>query len=227
MDSPHELSGGKVASLFAEAPLSTRFYIWLRWRMTPYARIASALPSQGLIVDLGSGHGLLALMLSVSSDEREIIGIDHDPRRVCLAGKAMARNANGPRSRFEVGDIETALSTFADRSLAGIAMIDVLHYFDSEAQNALLEQAARVLDAGGVLAVREIDSEGGVAAIWSRLYENAAIRVGFTRSARRQLQFRSADAWTKMLEGAGFTVSAEACGSPIFSDVLFIGRRTA
>jgi ubiquinone/menaquinone biosynthesis C-methylase UbiE len=166
-------------------------------------------------------------MLSMSSNEREIIGIDHDPRRVRLAKKAMARNTNGSRSTFEVDDLETALSTFSDRSLAGIAMIDVLHYFDSAAQNALLEQAARVLEPGGVLAVREVDSEGGVAAIWNRLYENAATRVGFTRSARRQLQFRSADAWTKVLEGAGFTVSSEKCASPIFSDVLFIGRRTS
>jgi ubiquinone/menaquinone biosynthesis C-methylase UbiE len=166
-------------------------------------------------------------MLSVSSDHPEIIGIDHDPRRVGLARKAMARSENGSGSTFEVGDLETALSTFADRSLAGIAMIDVLHYFDSQAQNALLEQAARVLEPGGVLAVREVDSEGGVAAIWNRLYEHAATRVGFTRSARRQLQFRSADAWTKMLERAGFAVSSEACGSPIFADVLFMGRRSA
>jgi len=166
-------------------------------------------------------------MLSTSSSEREIIGIDHDPRRVRLATLAMARMANGSRSRFEVGDLETALSKFADRSLAGIAMIDVLHYFDSEAQTALLEHAARILELGGVLAVREVDSEGGVAAIWNRLYEYAATRVGFTRSARIQLQFRSAEAWTIMLDRAGFTVSSERCGSPIFSDVLFIGRRTA
>ncbi len=227
MDSSHELSGIKVVSLFVEAPFFTRCFIWLRWKMTPYARIASALPSRGRVLDLGCGHGLLAIMLCTSSDEREIIGIDHDASRVRLAGNAMARSANDRRSTFEVGDLERALSKFADRSLAGIAMIDVLHYFDSEAQNALLQQAARVLEAGGVLAIREVDSDGGVAATWNRLYENAATRVGFTRSARRQLQFRSAGAWTKMLEGAGFTVSSEPCGSPIFSDVLFIGIRTA
>lgn len=227
MDSRHELSGARVVSLFAEAPLSTRCFIWLRWRMTPYSRIASALPLRGRVLDLGSGHGLLSLALSLSSDEREIIAIDHDPRRVRLAGKAMTRNKSGSRPRFEVGDLETALSTFADRSLAGIAMIDVLHYFGSGAQSALLEQAARVLEPGGVLAVREVDSEGGVAAAWNRLYENVATRVGFTRSARRQLQFRSAAAWTKMLETAGFAVSSQTCGSPMFADVLFIGLRTA
>jgi predicted O-methyltransferase YrrM len=165
-------------------------------------------------------------MLSRSPNEREIIGIDHDPRRVHLAGLAMARSGNGSRSTFEVGDLETALSNFADRSLAGIAMIDVLHYFDSEAQTALLEHAERVLEVGGLLVVREVDSEGGVAASWNRLYEYAATRVGFTRSASKQLQFRSAADWTTAMEEAGFTVSSEKCGPRMFSDVLFIGGRT-
>jgi ubiquinone/menaquinone biosynthesis C-methylase UbiE len=226
MHSPHELSRAELLSLFADAPLSTRCFIWLRWTMTPYARMASAFPSRGRILDLGSGHGLLAIMLSNSSSAREIIGIDHDPGRVRLAGLAMARSANGSRSRFEVGDLETALSRFADRSLAGIAMIDVLHYFDPEAQTALLQHAKRVLEVGGVLVVREVDSEGGVAAIWNRLYEYAATRVGFTRSASKQLHFRSAAEWTTVLEDAGFTLSSEKCGPRIFSDVLFMGTIT-
>ncbi len=215
----------RIVPLFSEAPLSTRCFIWLRWALTPYRRIASVLPARGRVLDLGSGHGLLSLALSLSSDEREIIGIDHDAGRVRVAQRAIAHSESVSRPKFEVGDLGKALAKFPDGSLAGIAMIDILHYFDAPAQTALLDEAARALKPGGTLAIREVDTEGGVAAAWNRLYENLSLTVGFTRSLRRRLQFRSASDWTGMLERAGFVVRSEPCGSPIFSDVLFIGER--
>jgi uncharacterized protein len=217
----------RIASLFSGAPLSTRSFLWLRWKLTPYREIAAVLPSRGRVLDLGSGHGLLSLALSMGPERREIIGIDHDEARVRLAERAAARNETLSKPRFEVGDLEKALATFASRSLSGIAMIDILHYLAPDSQTALLHEAARVLEPGGILAVREVDSEGGVAAVWNRFYENVATRIGFTRSARTNLEFRSVSGWTTMLETSGFDVRSEPCGSPIFSDVLFIARRPA
>jgi uncharacterized protein len=222
---PETANTTRITSLFAEAQPSTRSFIWLRWRLTPYHRIASFLPRRGRVLDLGSGHGLLSIALSMDSAQREIIGIDHDPGRVRLAEGAIARHESVSKPRFEVGDLEKKLATFASGSLAGIAMIDILHYFDPAGQRALLEGAARALEPTGILVVREVDSEGGVAAVWNRAYENVATRVGFTRSVRRQLEFRSVSGWVKMLESAGFGVQSEPCGSRIFSDVLFIAQR--
>jgi ubiquinone/menaquinone biosynthesis C-methylase UbiE len=226
MDSFHRIASFRIVSLFAEAPLFTRCFIWLRWSLTPYRRIAAVLPHRGRVLDLGSGYGLLSLALSLSSDHREIIGVDHDAGRVRLARRAMARYESSSPPVFEVRDLQSALAAFPDGSLAGIAMIDILHYFDAVAQKALLDEAARVLESGGILAVREVNSEGGVAAAWNKLYENVATKVGFTRSARSQLEFRSASGWSTMIERAGFNVRSEPCGSPIFSDVLFVGQRT-
>jgi SAM-dependent methyltransferase len=222
---PETANTTRITSLFAEAQLSTRSFIWLRWRLTPYHRIASLLPRRGRVLDLGSGHGLLSIALSMDSAQREIIGIDHDPRRARLAEGAIARHKSVSKPRFEVGDLEQKLATFASGSLSGIAMINILHYFDPAGQRALLEGAARALEPSGILVVREVDSEGGVAAVWNRAYENVATRIGFTRSARRQLEFRSVSGWVKMFESAGFGVQSEPCGSRIFSDVLFIAQR--
>jgi uncharacterized protein len=223
----HSANATRIASLFSGAPFSTRSFIWLRWKLTPYREIAAAMPSRGRILDLGSGHGLLSLALSMGSNRREIIGIDHDQTRVRLAERAAARRDSLSKPRFEVGDLEGALGTFASGSLSGVAMIDILHYLAPEGQAALLHQAARVLEPDGVLAVREVDSDGGVAALWNRFYENVATRIGFTQSARSHLEFRSVAEWTRLLESAGFDVRSEQCGSRIFSDVLFIGRRPA
>src|ERR1700681_4657168 len=149
-----------ITSLFSEAQLSTRLFIWLRWSLTPYLRIASVLPRRGRVLDLGSGHGLLSLALSIDSDEREIIGIDHDPVRVRLAEAAISRHASVSKLRFEVGDLQKSPATFPSGSLAGIAMVDLLHYFGPDGQRALIEGAARALEPGGILAMREVDSEG-------------------------------------------------------------------
>jgi SAM-dependent methyltransferase len=223
----HSANTARIASLFSGAPLSTRSFVWLRWKLTPYRKIAAVLPKAGRILDLGSGHGLLSLALSMGSDRREIIGVDHDQARVRLAEGALARHDASPKPRFEVGDLEKALATFASASLAGIAMIDILHYLSPEGQAVLLREAARALEPGGILAVREVDPDGGVAASWNRFYENVATRIGFTQSARAQLEFRSVAGWTDMLEAVGLDVRSEPCGSALFSDVLFVARRPA
>jgi uncharacterized protein len=214
-----------IASLFSGAPLSTRSFIGLRWWLTPYREIAAVLPGSGRILDLGSGHGLLSLALSMGSGQREVIGIDHDQARVRLAQRAATRRGTLSKPRFEVGDLEKALATFAPAALSGVAMIDILHYLAPDSQAALLSGAARVLEPGGILAVREVDPQGGMASVWNRFYENVATRIGFTQSSRMDLTFRNVPGWTGMLESAGFDVRSEPCGSALFSDVLFIARR--
>ena len=193
--------------------------------MTPYDRMASVLPARGRVLDLGSGHGLLSFALSRGSHQREIIGIDHDPDRVRLAETAALRLPVGSRPKFEVGDLRENLWSFASGSLTGIAMIDILHYFDPPNQQFLVSQAARVLAPGGVLVIREIDSDDGIKAAANRLYERLATGVGFTRSSGPMLSFRGAGGWTSLLESAGFTVSSERCGPPFFADVLFVAQR--
>jgi ubiquinone/menaquinone biosynthesis C-methylase UbiE len=126
--------------------------------------MASLFPTRGRVLDLGSGHGLLAFALSLGSQQREIIGIDHDPGRIRFAEAAALELPVGSRPSFEVGDLKEKLWSFTSGSLVGIAMIDILHYFDPASQQILISQAMRVLAPGGILAVREIDSDDGIRA---------------------------------------------------------------
>ena len=219
-------NGLQIHSLFPEPSLPTRFFLWLRSIQTPYDSIASALPEQGRVLDLGCGHGLLALALALGSSQREIIGIDHDSERVRLARLAALRLRNSVGPTFETGDLSQKLGAFASGSLAGIAMIDILHYFDPASQHFLVSEAARVLGPGGILVVREIDSDAGIKAAANRLYERLATGVGFTRSASPRLSFRGARGWTTLLENAGFAVRSEPCGPAFLADVLFIAQRS-
>jgi SAM-dependent methyltransferase len=212
-------------SLFADASLSTRCFLRVRSVLTPYAYLASVFPARGRVLDLGSGHGLLAFALSFGSKEREIIGIDHDPDRVRIAEAAALGLPVGSRPSFEVGDLKEKLWSFPSGSLVGIAMIDILHYFDPASQQFLVSHAMRVLAPGGVLAVREIDSDDGIRAAANRLYERLATGIGFTRSAGPKLSFRGAGEWVSLLESAGFTVESQRCGPRFLADVLFVAQQ--
>ncbi len=124
-----------------------------------------------------------------------------------------------------MGDLKESLGSFASASLDGIAMIDILHYFDRRDQQFLISEAARVLAPGGVLVVREIDSDAGIKAAANRLYERLATGIGFTRSTGATLSFRGAREWTSLLEGAGFIVRSQPGGAAFFADVLFAAQK--
>ena len=215
----------QTSSLFAEAKLSTRCFLWLRSVLTPYELIAASLPSRGRLLDLGSGHGLLCFTLALASAEREIVGVDHDVARVRLAETAALKLPSEIRPRFLVGDLKESIAALGPATLAGIAMIDILHYFDAASQHFLIGEASRVLIPGGVLAVREIDADAGIKAVTNRLYERVATGVGFTRSTGRELTFRGAREWSSVLGSAGFSTRSRPAGPRFLADVLLIGLR--
>ena len=209
----------KILSRYQHAPWSTRLFLSARWRLTPYSLMASRLPEQGRILDLGCGHGLFALAVALRSPARQVVGIDHDSARVELGQKA---TQDLPNVDLKAGNMAKPP---ADTSFAGIAMIDVMHYFDPGTQEALLKWAFTCLNKGGTLLVREVDPDSGFASRWNRLYEKVATGVGFTQSEKKDLHFRSRPGWEELMKGAGFEVRSERCSSALFADILYVCER--
>lgn len=187
--------------------------------------MASALPTKGRIVDLACGWGLLSFALCRGSADRQVIGIDHDPDRVRHATRAAQRLPAGCRPVFRHGDVARYFESVPAGSVDGIAMIDMLHYFDATTQRSLVSNAARALRPGGVLAARDIDAGDGIRGVLNKFYERLATGVGFTKSASASLVFRTREEWTQLFEAVGFSIRAEHSGLPFLADVLFIGLK--
>ena len=214
-----------AASPEARKKLGTRLFLTLRWRLTPYDEMARELPKWGRILDLGCGHGLLAMELALSERAREVIGVDHDPARIAVATQA----AGGiPNLRFDEGSV---LAPPAG-PFAGIALIDTLHYFEPRAQEAILQGIFQSLAPGGLLVAREVDPQAGLISKWNRFYEKMATSSGFTRTARQSagtegkpLHFRNPDQWKSLLEQLGFEVRVRKCSHPLFADMLYVATK--
>jgi SAM-dependent methyltransferase len=211
---------------YRDVPLSTRAFLEARWRLTPYSEMAAKLPPRGTVLDLGCGHGLFSLALALGSRERKVIGLDHDEQRIRLAARAAEDVPNLSYSSGTLSKPEQTGAGLEPGSVAGISMIDVMHYFPYAEQERLFAQAYDLLSPGGTLIVREVNPGEGAASSFNRLYEKLATSTGFTRSEKKaQLHFRARDEWEETLRSRGFEVTSERCSHFLFADVLYVCRK--
>jgi 2-polyprenyl-3-methyl-5-hydroxy-6-metoxy-1,4-benzoquinol methylase len=199
--------------------LGTKFFLHLRWWLTPYERMAAYVPKSGKVLDVGCGHGLLAMEMALSAPNRTVLATDHDVARISLASQAGQGITN---LKFEV----STGSPVSDGKFAAIMMIDFLHYFSSEQQDAMIAKAFANLRPGGWLLAREVNQQGGLISKLNQFYEKMATLTGFTQSntikAKENLSFKSQSGWEAKFAEHGFKVRSEPCSSPIFADILYI-----
>lgn len=117
-----------------------------------FASYCDILPRKGDILDLGCGYGYITYMLSFTSVERRITGVDYDGAKIRVAQHAYIRNEN---ISFIEADVSDYPFTPKDAFLLG----DVLHYLSYERQKELLEKCIHNLRPGGMILVREGNSE--------------------------------------------------------------------
>ena len=202
--------------------LGTKLFLHLRWWLTPYERMAAYVPKSGKVLDVGCGHGLLAMEMALSAPNRTVLATDHDVARIDLAKQAGKGISN---LQFEV----STGSPVADGTFDAIMMIDFLHYFSPEQQDAMIAKAYANLQVGGWLLAREVNQQGGLISKLNQFYEKMATLTGFTQSntiqAKENLSFKSQAGWEAKLVEHGFKVHSEPCSSPIFADILYICQK--
>ncbi len=192
-----------------------------------------ALPSGGVLVDVGCGQGLmLALLAECEAAWRagtwpsswpppavfdRFVGIETRPRVA-----AIARQALGEAATIVEGDARTHVP---DRSRV-VLFFDVLHMMPAADQEQLLASTARVLEPGGMILIREPDAGAG----WrfSAVRAGNAAKAVLTGNWRQTFHFRTAEEWTACFARLGFHVDVRATGEGTpFANVLFVLTRPA
>lgn len=180
----------------------------------PFNEIEKRVPKEGVIVDLGSGDGLLGNFLAVSSGKRKILGIEINKERV--KGSPHIEN----RTFFKVGDILEDNFPKAD----AITLIHVLHHLGSfRDQEKLIHKCKDKLKAGGVLIIAEIIEKPIPKFIFTAITDYVISPILFENKLFSvKVHFRSLKAWQKLLRNNGFIISTKLVskGMP-FSHVVF------
>jgi SAM-dependent methyltransferase len=218
---PLEHAIDRTARRFERAAEKKGDYYFARGKLQgdPATSAIAALGELGSVLDLGCGRGQLAVLLLEAKVAERVHGVDWDAGKVAFASRA----AEGLSATFAPGDVREVEGGPYDTVL----LVDVLHYFSRETQDALLARAARLVKPGGRLVVREADRGRGLRSLTTRIQEGvgtwAKVNVGervLFRDVAREL--------VPQLDGLGFTSTVAPCwGSTPFSNVLLVATRRA
>ena len=129
-------------------PKTLYLYNRLKFLLFPFKKLEQIVPKTGFIIDLGCSHGLLANFLSITSNEREILGVEMNENRIKFA------NLGLKNTKFQAGDITKINIPQADC----IIFTHVLHHlFTYEEQEKLLKFCHEKLKSEGKLIICEVD----------------------------------------------------------------------
>ena len=163
------------------------------------------------VIDIGCGVGILAMYLRERGFSAPICGIDHDARKIEIAQRVAASDG----VTFRVGDARSPIE-----GPATIVMIDVLHYFTSGDQAAILSNAAR---AGGMVVIREGIRDGSLRYRLTYAQELFARAGGWIKAER--LHFPTREAIESSFDGEFTHELKPMFGHSPFNNYLFVFKR--
>lgn len=198
-------SGGGFVELFA----------MIRSWDSPFEKINKVTPSNGLIVDLGCGDGILTNYLAIAKTKRRLQGIELNTKRIKEADKGLKN------TKFTKGNILTEKIPMAD----AVILAHVLHHLPSfDSQIKLLKNIRKSLNNGGKLVIVEIDKAPFVKFVFTWLTDVITVPILFDgKLFDTQIHYRPVDKWRNLLESLNFKVKTiEAHTGTPFSSVILV-----
>jgi len=201
--SPDPMDRALKAAAARYAGLHPRFlwYVRVKYRMDPcYRAIARHIGEGSFTVDLGTGLGMLPVLLGELGERRQALGVEWDREKV-RCGLHASRGLPG------VEMVEGDLHAFVLPACDVITLVDVLHYYEAHKQEELLERCRAALRPGGRLLIREGDGARRGGARFTRIVERWATRMGWNRGPA--VRFRPISELRAALVDLGFRVDED------------------
>lgn len=132
-----------IPSLFLMAQQSQ----WYPQFLKPVVDAVNSFTRKGILLDIGTGPGMLAAMLKENSN-LQIIGTEISSSMIIEAKKRV----NSPNVSFYVQN-ENTFSTFSDSTVDVVTFCSVLFLLDDKTRNNILNEVLRILKLSGKVIV--------------------------------------------------------------------------
>lgn len=182
-----------------------------------YAYFERIIPTNASIVDVGCGYGMLAYMLSITSAERTILGVDYDEEKIAIANHNFSKTS---KIRFDCTDALQYDYPHADVFVVS----DMLHYMDYRSQEMLLDKCVEKMNDNGMIIVRDSDADRDREHKITRLTELLSTRLFRFNKMEQQLQFPTATQFELFAQKCGLYLERYS-NDKFTSNQIFIFRK--
>jgi predicted exporter len=164
----------------------------------------------------GAGYGIMTARLALAAPACRVRAIEFDARKL---GVARAALAECPNVEWVAGDVREVDLGRPD----GALVVDLLHYWPADVQQALLARIVDALPVGGRLLFRDgcADTKAHVLV---HAAEACARWTGFTRAGGK-FSFRTREGWRSLLTESGLVVEEERSELGLFSNLVLLCRK--
>ena len=176
---------------FGHYPAGHRLHILIRFLTCPFLRTLDDVPAGVRVLEIGSGHGLMAELLT-QERVREVIAVEPDLRKSVLPSPS-------PKIRKVAGYDDCIRGQFDV-----VLVYDVTYRMTADVRQALFERVFARLRPGGTFVLKEMDPAHRWKMKWARFQEwisDSLLRIslgsGFFYQTKEELQ--------EMLMAIGFT----------------------
>ena len=175
------------------------------------------IPRKAMITDIGCGFGPLTYMLMMLSEDRTLLGIDYDEEKIAVANHNFSRTR---RIRFECANALTYDLPQSDVFILN----DMLHYIDNTSQEELLNRCVRNLAPGGMIIVRDSNSNNQKGHKITRLSELFSTRLLHFNKTEGQLYFPSEEQFEQFAAKHHLQIEKQA-NDKYTSNTIYLFRR--
>jgi SAM-dependent methyltransferase len=216
----------RALRLFAGGPRSTRLHTRLRWWWCPFPAIEAAVGNAGPVLEVGCGHGLLALYLALARPGRAVTGVDIDVPKIAEA-VAAADGLHPAEADITFEAVPPGYLPGPEGAWGAVVFADILYLLPVEEQRRLVVAAGRAIGEGGVVVVKEMGLTPRWKLRWNRIQETLATKVfRITESVGAGLTFVAPDEMAAWLAAEGLDVTTRPIdkGYP-WPHALVVARR--
>jgi 2-polyprenyl-6-hydroxyphenyl methylase/3-demethylubiquinone-9 3-methyltransferase len=185
--------------LFVTLPLLERLHVRARLLSAPLEALAARTP-HGHVADIGCGHGLLTALLA-QDQQRSVLGIDPDPRKIELARASVGRLPNVTLRAAEIEQL-------GERDeFDAVVVADVLYLLPLERWGPFLKAARRLLKRHGQLLLKEAEADGSWRHKKTLAQEHLMVTLLGKTHASGAIGFQPRHVLEAEVKGAGFSIT--------------------
>jgi 2-polyprenyl-3-methyl-5-hydroxy-6-metoxy-1,4-benzoquinol methylase len=192
------------------------WYMRIKTRLEKnYQVFHDLVPLQGKILDIGCGYGFMSYMLSFTSAQRNITGIDYDEDKIDTANNCFSKTDM-------VNFVHSDIMGFEFEQYDAIILADMLHYLQPTEQKLVIEKCISNLNTCGMVIIRDGDADKETQHEKTKLTEYFSTRLfKFNKTKNTGLHFLSGR-MIREIAVANNLACSEVPDSKLTSNTIFI-----